>query len=81
MDHGKSTRVSIVEQGLTDVFERLNDMAPSARVRELRARAQSYERVVQSWATQPPTEEQRKTMTKCVLDLNVEVIDAARETT
>src|SRR5579883_2995711 len=78
-----STRLAIVEQALVDTTERLRDMQPSPRVRELRAKAEGYERALRAWLTRPPTEEQRSTLLKLVLELNVEVIalgrSAARE--
>ncbi|MDB4994390.1 MAG: hypothetical protein JWM74_1822 [Myxococcaceae bacterium] len=80
MDYAKSTRFSIVEQGLADVLERLNEMPASPRVRELRTKAMTYERAYKSWDTHAPSEEQRATLTRSVLDLNVEVIALGRET-
>jgi hypothetical protein len=71
--HG-STRLAIVEQALIDTLERLRDLAPSPRVRELRAKAEGYERALRTWVTRPPTEEQRAALLRLVLELNVEVI-------
>ena len=79
MPPAKSTRVSIAKQGLTDILERLSEMAPSPRVRELRAKAMAYERVVRNWDRSPPSEEQRAAMMKCVIDLNVETMDEGRK--
>lgn len=76
MQSAKSTRLSIVKQGLTDILERLAELPNSARVRELRAKAMSYERAARTWDTQPPSEEQRSAMMRCVIDLNVEVMGA-----
>jgi|HubBroStandDraft_4_1064222.scaffolds.fasta_scaffold1473551_1 hypothetical protein len=73
-----STRFAIVEQSLADATERLRDLVGSPQVRELRSRAQSYERAVQSWKTLPPTEEQRATLLKLVLELHVEVISLGK---
>lgn len=74
MQSAKSTRLSIVKQGLTDILERLAEMPSTPRVRELRAKALTYERAARTWDTQPPSEEQRSAMMKCVIDLNVEVM-------
>ena len=74
MQTAKSTRLSIVKQGLSDVLERHDELPPSARVRELRGKALSFERVVRGWDTQPPSIDQRAAMTKCVIDLNIEVM-------
>ena len=70
----KSTRFSIVTHSLHDSLERLRDLDAAPRVRELRAKAQSYERAVRQWTISPPTEEQRAAMVKLVLDLNMEVM-------
>ncbi len=75
---GGSTRLAIVEQALIDTLERLRDIAPSPRVRELRAKAEGYERALRAWVTRPPTEEQRAALLKLVLELNVEVIAFGR---
>jgi len=69
-----STRFAIVEQSLADANERLHDHVGSPRVRELRSRAQTYDRALQSWKTLPPTEEQRAALLKLVLELHLEVI-------
>ncbi|MEO8878318.1 MAG: hypothetical protein ABI461_22175 [Polyangiaceae bacterium] len=79
MPPAKSTRVSIAKQGLTDILERLSEMPPSARVRELRAKAMAYERVVRNWERTPPSEEQRGAMMKCVIDLNVETMSEGQK--
>jgi hypothetical protein len=75
----KSTRFAIVKHALHDVLERLGEMPVNARVRALRAKALSYERAVNAWSVHPPSEEQRAAMLKCVIDLNVEVIQIGRE--
>ncbi len=74
MPHRGSTRLAIVEQSLIDTLERLRDLAPSPRVRELRTKAEGYERALRAWTIRPPTEEQRGTLLKLVLELNMEVI-------
>ena len=74
MQSAKSTRLSIVRQGLTDILERLAEMPVSPRVRELRSKAMTYERAVRGWDAQPPSDETRTAMMKCVIDLNVEVM-------
>lgn len=78
MQSAKSTRLSIVKQGLTDILERLAEMPPSPRVRELRAKAMTFERAVRTWDAQPPSEETRSAMMRCVIDLNVEVMGAGK---
>ena len=74
----KSTRLAIVEQSLADILERLDEMQTTPVVRELRAKARGYERAVMAWKARPPTNDQRTTMLKLVLDLNVEVMQLGR---
>lgn len=76
---GASTRLAIVEQSLIDTLERLSELPPGPRVRELRAKAEGFERALRGWSVRPPTEEQRAALLKLVLDLNVEVIAYGRE--
>jgi hypothetical protein len=74
----KSTRMSIVEQSLADMLDRLDSMEASPRVRELRSKARAFDRAVRGWATQPPSEEQRAAMVKCVIELHVEVMELGK---
>jgi hypothetical protein len=73
-----STRLAIVRQALDDIVERLDEMPDSPRLLELRKKADSYGRVVRRWEAEPPTEGARAAMLKCVLELNVEVIEAGK---
>ena len=75
-----STRLAIVEKSLTDTIERLNELPPGPRVRELRAKAEGFQRALRTWSVSPPTEEQRAALLKLVLDLNVEVMALGRGT-
>jgi hypothetical protein len=75
-----STRLAIVERSLNDTIERLGELSPSPRVRELRTKAEGYERALRAWSVRPPTEEQRSALLKLVLDLNVEVMTFGRDT-
>jgi hypothetical protein len=75
---GRSTRLAIVEQSLVDTVERLRELPAGPRVRELRAKAEGYERALRAWIVRPPTEEQRATLLKLVLELNVEVMTLGR---
>jgi hypothetical protein len=70
----ESTRHAIIEQSIIDTMERLRDLTPSPRVRELRSKAEGYERALRAWGSRPPTEEQRAALLRLVLELNVEVI-------
>ncbi|MGH7298390.1 MAG: hypothetical protein ACRELB_25850 [Polyangiaceae bacterium] len=73
-----STRLAIVERSLHDTVERLSELPAGPRVRELRAKAEGFERALRAWSVRPPTEEQRSTLLKLVLDLNVEVMAFSR---
>jgi hypothetical protein len=75
----RSTRLSIVEQALVDTLERLRDLPGGPRVRELRAKAEVYERALRAWTTRPPSEEARAALLKLVLELNVEAIALSRQ--
>jgi hypothetical protein len=73
-----STRLAIVEKSLQDTVERLRELTPGPRVRELRTKAEGYERALRAWTMRPPTEEQRATLLKLVLELNVTVMALGR---
>ncbi len=75
---GRSTSLAIVEQSLTDTLERLRELPAGPRVRELRAKAEGYERALRAWMVRPPSEEQRAALLKLVLELNVEVMALGR---
>jgi hypothetical protein len=74
-----STRLNIVEKALTDTIERLSELPPGPRVRELRTRADGFQRALRTWMTRPPTEEQRSALLKLVLELNVEAMGVGRD--
>jgi len=74
----ESTRLNIVRQSLDDILERLSEMPATPRVRELRARALSYDLTVRGWDRRAPSEGDRASMLKNVLDLNVDVIAAGK---
>ncbi len=77
-EHKGSARLAIVEQAIVDTLERLQDLDASPRVRELRSKAEGFERALRSWSTRPPTEEQRSALMRLVIELNVEVIDLGK---
>jgi len=79
MSKAGSTRLAIVDKSLTDTIERLAELPAGPRVRELRAKAEGFERALRAWSVRPPTEEQRSALLKLVLDLNVEVMGFGRE--
>ncbi len=73
-----STRLAIVEAALNDTIERLSELPPGPRVRELRTKADGFQRALRSWLSRPPTEEQRSALLKLVLELNVEAMALGR---
>jgi phosphoenolpyruvate carboxylase len=77
--HRESTRLAIVEQAIADTLERLQDLVPGPRARELRAKAEGYERALRAWMVRPPSEEQRAALLKLVLELNVEAMALGRD--
>jgi hypothetical protein len=83
MAAGKSTRISIVEQSLSDILERLADLHPTEKtllkLRELRTRAFAYERTTKAWVANPPSEAQRQAMLKLVIELNVAVMELSKQ--
>jgi hypothetical protein len=83
MSSAKSTRLAIVEQSLADILERLSELSPNetntVKLRELRTKALAYDRTVRGWTVHPPSEAQRSAMLKLVLELNVQVMQVARE--
>src|SRR5580704_7052650 len=82
MAAGKSTRLAIVEQSLSDILERLADLHPTEatilKLRELRTKAFAYERTTKGWIANPPSEAQRQAMLKLVLELNVAVMELSK---
>ena len=77
--HG-STRLAIVEASLNDTMERLSELPAGPKVRELRTKAEGFQRALRTWAMKPPTEEQRAALLRLVLELNVEVMALGRGT-
>lgn len=78
-EKGGSTRLAIVERSLQDTLERLADLPAGPKVRELRAKAEGYQRALRAWSVMPPTEEQRSALLKLVLELNVEAMALGRD--
>jgi hypothetical protein len=82
MASAKSTRLSIVEQSISDILERLADLHPTEstvlKLRELRTKAFAYERTTKAWVATPPSEAQRQAMLKLVLELNVAVMELSK---
>ena len=73
-----STRLAIVERSLHDTIERLSELPAGPRVRELRAKAEGFERALRAWSVRPHGRSSDPTLLKLVLDLNVEVMTFSR---
>ena len=73
-----SLRLAIVDQSIADTMARLGELPPGPRVRELRAKAEGFQRALLAWASRPPNEEQRAALVKLVLELNVEAMALGR---
>lgn len=72
----RTIRLSIVEQALADVVERLSDLPPSRDADDLRKLAKEYETQMAGGGYEQLDEQQRAAFLKGVLDLNVEVMRA-----
>jgi hypothetical protein len=70
----QSTRLSIVEQSIADILDRLDQLAPSRVAEDLRAKVRLYERAIQSWPSSPPSSAERAKMLSAVIELHVEVM-------
>ena len=88
MAAAKSTRLSIVEQAVADILERLSELkqgtdqsASTVKLRELRTKALAYDRTVKGWLAHPPSEAQRSAMLKLVIELNMLVMQFVRSET
>lgn len=76
MKPAPSTRLDIVRAALTDIVERLAEAPVTDTIRDLRKRAARYERIVASWKAVPPSEDERASVMREVLELNVAVMKA-----
>ena len=59
---------------LEEIQEALADMTFTPRVGDYQAAASAYERMVESWPTTLPSEEQRDAIFDCVMELHSEVV-------
>ena len=65
----------LVGDTLTSIFTALDAAPDSAHVRELRSKAKSYERIVATWASSPPSGPQREAMFDLVIQLHARLAD------
>jgi hypothetical protein len=70
---------SLLGETLTEVATALDALPDSAHVRELRAKARSYERILAGWATVPPAGPQRDATFDLVIDLHAKVMTTTKQ--
>ena len=69
-------QIAIVEEALVDIRESTAKNA-SPKLRAVRAKLETYERVVEGWQRRSPSEEQCSTLLECVMELHDEVFGRA----
>jgi len=74
-----SSRASQLEATVREITEELQEMPITPHVRELRAKAVTYARVIGSWATYTPTAPQVQAMLECVTELQQKVQETKQE--
>jgi hypothetical protein len=67
-----------MESAIKELIQDLQEMTVTPHVRELRAKAVTYGRVIASWATYAPTTPQLQAMLECVTELEEKVALAKR---
>jgi hypothetical protein len=68
-----------LEKTVREIAEDLQQMAVTPHVRELRAKAVTYGRVIGGWVTYAPTPPQIQAMLECVSELEQKVQEAKRD--
>src|SRR5580700_5276366 len=74
-----SPRPAQLESTIREITKDLLTLAVTPHVRELRAKAVTYGRVVGSWTTYAPSEPQIDAMVECVAELEEKVLEAKRD--
>ncbi|MBK6463802.1 MAG: hypothetical protein IPF92_22775 [Myxococcales bacterium] len=74
----RSTRISIVEQSLQDIMERILELPRGPAAVELHRKAREIALSVAAWQRVAPSREDRQTALGRVLALNIEVINAKK---
>ena len=69
-----ANQIVALEKALGEIRGALDDMMPTPRVRDYKAAAASYERMVDTWFESSPSDAQRDTVFECVMDLHSEVV-------
>ena len=75
----RSLRPTELESTIREIAQELQQLAVTPHVRELRAKAVTYGRVVSNWATYAPTPPQVQAMLECVSELHDKVTEAKHE--
>jgi hypothetical protein len=70
-----------LEKTIREISRDLQELTVTPHIRELRAKAVTYGRVIGNWATYTPTPPQVQAMLECVTELREKVTDAKRELT
>ena len=79
MDDSDETRTqnhdALLEDALAATLDSLGDLPDSPRVRDLRARVESYRRTLARWSAVKPSADQRAALRELVLDLRTRALD------
>jgi hypothetical protein len=68
-----------LETTIREISRELQELAVTPHIRELRAKAVTYGRVIGNWSTYSPTPPQVQAMLECVAELREKVTDAKRD--
>ena len=74
----KSPRPAHLEKTIREIIHELLEMPITPHVRELRAKAVTYGRVINNWSIYAPTAPQTQAMLECVTELEEKVAQAKR---
>ena len=71
--HRTSVR-ALIEEALAAVVAAVEGMTPGAKARELRAKADSFARVLRQWDSTPPSSAQQEALRELVFHLHEKVL-------
>ena len=66
--------IAVIAQGLSQIQDALEDMTSSRWVREVAARADAFEKVLESWSRIQPSIAQQEALLDNVMSLHAEVV-------
>ncbi len=69
-----ATQIHALEKALDEIRVALDDMSQTPRVRDYKAAAASYARMIDTWLQSHPSDAQRDAVLECVMDLHSEVV-------